>query len=97
MTAFVCPVSSCPRVPCVLVSSCPACGPRVVLAQVMRCISPDLQSMRSALLNAGYRVSQSHTDPLAIKTDAPQEFVWDVLKAWMETHPVRTVRPTHLT
>ena len=45
--------------------------------------------MRSALINAGHRVSQSHTDPLALKTDAPQAFLWDIMRHWVKQHPVK--------
>ena len=31
---------------------------------------------RSAIVNAGYRVSQFHKDPMAVKTDAPGQVVW---------------------
>ena len=31
---------------------------------------------RSAFLNAGYRISGSHANKAAIKTDAPPEFIW---------------------
>uniref|UniRef100_A0A1I8G2D3 tRNA (guanine(26)-N(2))-dimethyltransferase n=1 Tax=Macrostomum lignano TaxID=282301 RepID=A0A1I8G2D3_9PLAT len=36
---------------------------------------------RSALLNAGYRVSISHCEGNAIKTDAPASFLWDMVRA----------------
>lgn len=36
----------------------------------------------SALLNAGYRVSSSHTEMNLFKTDAPISFIWDVYLAY---------------
>ena len=51
--------------------------------------SASSQVIWSALINAGYRVSQSHTNPLALKTDAPQEFLWDVMRHWVQQHPVK--------
>eukprot|EP01050_Picozoa_sp_SAG11_P009834 SAG11_NODE_954_length_6397_cov_11.146237_2_plen_131_part_00 len=54
------------------------------LSKTLRCTSMEMQVMRSAILNGGYRISQSHTNPLAIKTDAPQQFVWDVMKCWVQ-------------
>lgn len=36
--------------------------------------------VRSAILNAGYRCSISHCNPKAIKTDAPLDFLWDVVR-----------------
>ncbi len=32
-------------------------------------------------------MSASHTDPTAIKTDAPASVVWDVLRLWHKMHP----------
>ncbi len=42
---------------------------------------------RSALLNAGYEVSLSHANKLALKTNAPNEFIWDMMRAWEKLHP----------
>ncbi|KAL7549791.1 hypothetical protein ACHAWF_017679 [Thalassiosira exigua] len=44
-------------------------------------------SFRAALVNAGYRVSAYHKEPNAIKTDAPNRAVWDVVRAWCKEHP----------
>eukprot|EP01114_Cavostelium_apophysatum_P018935 TRINITY_DN5959_c0_g1_i2.p3 TRINITY_DN5959_c0_g1~~TRINITY_DN5959_c0_g1_i2.p3 ORF type:complete len:327 (-),score=80.18 TRINITY_DN5959_c0_g1_i2:1106-2086(-) len=44
-------------------------------------------SIRSALLHQGYKVSGSHANPNAIKTDAPSSAVWDVMRAWAKLHP----------
>ena len=44
---------------------------------------------RSALVNAGYRVSSSHCNPNGVKTDAPLALLWDVMRAWVELHPVK--------
>ena len=41
---------------------------------------------RAGLLSTGYRASQSHACQQAIKTDAPQSVVWDVLKKWVNEH-----------
>ncbi len=43
---------------------------------------------RSALLNAGYKVSYSHANQNSIKTDAPTEVVWDVLREWVKQKPI---------
>ena len=43
------------------------------ICSVLRCTPPRGELMRSALINAGYRVSGSHASPLALKTDAPME------------------------
>ena len=44
---------------------------------------------RSALVNAGHRVSSTHCNPNGVKTDAPLSVVWDVMRAWVEQHPVK--------
>jgi tRNA (guanine26-N2/guanine27-N2)-dimethyltransferase len=43
---------------------------------------------RSALMNAGYRVSLSHANRTSVKTDAPAHFVWDIMRHWVKLHPV---------
>lgn len=39
--------------------------------------------LRSALLNAGYKVSISHANPMSIKTNAPNDVIWDIIRAWV--------------
>ena len=45
------------------------------LAATLQCTVPTHLEFRSALLNAGYRVSHFHHDPTAMKTDAPNSVV----------------------
>jgi len=40
--------------------------------------------VRSALLNAGYRVSTSHARQDSIKTNAPHSIIWDIMRAFAE-------------
>ena len=54
------------------------------MCRVLKVTSPPSASVRGAILRLGYKVSQSHTDPLAVKTDAPPEIVWDILRKWVE-------------
>ncbi|KAL7470785.1 hypothetical protein ACHAXS_011067 [Conticribra weissflogii] len=42
---------------------------------------------RAALTNAGYRSSAYHKEPQAVKTDAPNHVVWDIVRAWCKEHP----------
>ncbi|XP_035447574.2 probable tRNA (guanine(26)-N(2))-dimethyltransferase [Spodoptera frugiperda] len=48
--------------------------------------------MRSALLNAGYKVSYSHASRMSIKTRAPAHVVWDIIRTWAQTHPVKPAK-----
>ncbi|KAG8177922.1 hypothetical protein JTE90_015357 [Oedothorax gibbosus] len=57
------------------------------LSSKVHVTSPTNVQVRSAILNAGYRVSISHTVPTSIKTDAPQEVIWDIIRAWANLHP----------
>ncbi|XP_058824535.1 tRNA (guanine(26)-N(2))-dimethyltransferase [Topomyia yanbarensis] len=51
-----------------------------------------MMKFRSALLHAGYRVSYSHACKTSIKTDAPVSVIWDILRCWAKTHPVKKER-----
>lgn len=51
-------------------------------AGVLHCESPPLSTIASAILNAGYKVSPTHALPGSIKTDAPQDFIWDAFRHW---------------
>lgn len=35
----------------------------------------------------GYRVSGTHANPLGLKTDAPPEVFWDIMRCWVAEHP----------
>lgn len=48
--------------------------------------------MRSAILNAGYRVSYSHASKCSIKTDAPASVIWDIMRCWAKLNPVNPNR-----
>lgn len=38
--------------------------------------------MCNAIVNAGYAVSNAHKEPLAIKTNAPNSILWDILRQY---------------
>ena len=38
---------------------------------------------RSAILNQNYRVSLSHANANAVKTDAPHSVFWDIMRCWV--------------
>ena len=55
----------------------------------LKATPPNFWLFKSAVMNAGYRVSGSHSNPLAIKTDAPVDVLWDILRCWVKEHPVK--------
>ncbi|CAF4192670.1 unnamed protein product [Rotaria socialis] len=54
------------------------------LARVMHTHIPQNKAIKSALLNAGYRVSTSHARQDSIKTNAPHHVIWDIMRAFAE-------------
>lgn len=69
------------------------------MCSVLHTSTPPLLSYISALMRQGYRVSRSHTDPGAIKTDAPPRAQWDVLRCWCRSqkrsNPLSETSPAH--
>lgn len=61
------------------------------MCKILKCSVPPHHVVKSALINAGYRTSGVHCSKTALKTDAPWDFVWDVMRAWIKEHP--TVKP----
>jgi tRNA (guanine26-N2/guanine27-N2)-dimethyltransferase len=57
------------------------------LCHVLSCACPPQAQFKAALVNAGYRVGGYHKDPEAIKTDAPNHVVWDIMRAWCKDNP----------
>ncbi|KAL4859544.1 putative tRNA (guanine(26)-N(2))-dimethyltransferase 2 [Chlorella vulgaris] len=57
------------------------------VCKTIKTMPPRANVFRSALVNAGYRVSGTHANPLGIKTDAPWDVVWDVMRCWVRDHP----------
>ncbi|ELV14320.1 N(2),N(2)-dimethylguanosine tRNA methyltransferase [Tupaia chinensis] len=49
-------------------------------------------SIESALLHAGFRVSLSHACKNAVKTDAPASALWDIMRCWEKECPVKRER-----
>lgn len=64
------------------------------LCLTLHCVSPPMVNLQAALVNAGYRVSQQHKEPQAVKTDAPDQVVWDIMRCWVKKHPVNDKRKT---
>uniref|UniRef100_A0A3B3UNK2 tRNA (guanine(26)-N(2))-dimethyltransferase n=1 Tax=Poecilia latipinna TaxID=48699 RepID=A0A3B3UNK2_9TELE len=59
------------------------------LSSTIHCSTPSLLQFRSALLHAGHRVSLSHACKNAVKTDAPPGVIWDIMRCWEKTNPVK--------
>lgn len=47
---------------------------------------------RSAILNAGYKVSYSHAAKMSVKTNAPPSLVWDIIRSWEKKYPVKLAK-----
>ena len=58
------------------------------VTKTLRCAPPPAQDVRSAIANAGYRVSSSHDNPTGVKTDAPFPVFWDIMRCWVKEHPL---------
>ncbi|CAA7038588.1 unnamed protein product [Microthlaspi erraticum] len=63
------------------------------LCATLKCISPSAAMFRSAVLNAQYRISGTHVNPLGMKTDAPMEVIWDIMRCWVKNHPIKAQAP----
>ncbi|XP_067120924.1 tRNA (guanine(26)-N(2))-dimethyltransferase-like isoform X1 [Centruroides vittatus] len=59
------------------------------LLSVVASSQPSLFTFRSALLNAGYQASLSHTCRDSLKTNAPSEVIWDIVRSWAKLNPVK--------
>ncbi|XP_068501933.1 tRNA (guanine(26)-N(2))-dimethyltransferase 1-like isoform X4 [Phaseolus vulgaris] len=59
------------------------------LCATLKCTSPSAIMFRSALINAGYRISGTHVNPLGLKSDAPMDVIWDIMRCWVKNHPVK--------
>ncbi|XP_074143195.1 tRNA (guanine(26)-N(2))-dimethyltransferase [Sminthopsis crassicaudata] len=62
------------------------------LSSTIRCNTPSLLQLRSALLHAGFRVSLSHACKNAVKTDIPPSVLWDIMRCWEKENPVKRER-----
>ncbi|OVA10995.1 tRNA (guanine(26)-N(2))-dimethyltransferase [Macleaya cordata] len=63
------------------------------LCATLKCTSPSAVMFRSAVINAGYRISGSHVNPLGLKSDAPMDVIWDIMRCWVKNHPVKAQPP----
>jgi len=56
------------------------------LCATLKCTSPSAIIFRSAVINAGYRISGTHVNPLGLKSDAPMDVIWDIMRCWVIDH-----------
>ncbi|KAF5958487.1 hypothetical protein HYC85_005712 [Camellia sinensis] len=40
-----------------------------------------------------YRISGTHVNPLGLKSDAPMDVIWDIMRCWVKNHPVKAQPP----
>ncbi|XP_046746811.1 probable tRNA (guanine(26)-N(2))-dimethyltransferase [Diprion similis] len=62
------------------------------LMSIVKCEVPPMVTFSSALINAGYKVSISHAHKTSVKTDAPNDVIWDIVRAWEKLHPAKKER-----
>ncbi|KAL8193455.1 hypothetical protein R6Q57_026590 [Mikania cordata] len=65
------------------------------LCATLKCTSPSAVVFRSAVINAGYRISGTHVNPLGLKSDAPMNIIWDIMRCWVKKYPVKDQPPEH--
>ncbi|KEH25136.1 N(2),N(2)-dimethylguanosine tRNA methyltransferase, putative [Medicago truncatula] len=59
------------------------------LSSTLKCTSPSAVIFRSAVINAGYRISRTHVCAIGLKTDAPMSVIWDIMRCWVKNHPIK--------
>lgn len=62
------------------------------LFNVVHCVPITDMDLRSAILNAGYKVCYSSCKKNSIKTDAPNQVIWDIIRAHVKKNPVSSKR-----
>ncbi|KAB2576590.1 Dimethylguanosine tRNA methyltransferase [Lasiodiplodia theobromae] len=53
------------------------------LSRIMHCQALPDAAFKGALRNLGYRTTRSHCKPGTVKTDAPWEVIWEVMREWV--------------
>ncbi|KAL7580237.1 hypothetical protein ACA910_012976 [Epithemia clementina (nom. ined.)] len=58
------------------------------MSRTLHVSTPPMLMVRNALSNAGYVMSAYHKDPQAVKTNAPNQVMWDIMRTWyQQQHP----------
>lgn len=61
-----------------------------VLARTLHCTVPSDAALRGALLGLGYRTTRSHTEAGSLRTDAPWDVIWEIMREWVrQKHPIK--------
>lgn len=60
------------------------------LSKSLHCSTPPIDSFRGAIASIGYRSTRSHCKPNSIRTDAPWNVIWEIMREWVRQHaPVK--------
>lgn len=60
------------------------------LSKVIHCVTPIENAVRGAIIHLGYQVTRSHTKPGSLKTNAPWEVIWEIMREWTrQKAPIR--------
>ncbi|MCL7034331.1 hypothetical protein MKW94_007391 [Papaver nudicaule] len=57
------------------------------LSKTLKYDPPSTVKFRYAVCNAGYRISGTHMNPLGLKSDAPMDVIWDIMRCWIKKNP----------
>jgi tRNA (guanine26-N2/guanine27-N2)-dimethyltransferase len=52
------------------------------LSKVIHCVTPHEDAFRGALRHLGYWVTRSHCKPGSMKTNAPWDVIWEIMREW---------------
>jgi tRNA (guanine26-N2/guanine27-N2)-dimethyltransferase len=52
------------------------------VSKVIHCITPHENAVRGALRHLGYWCMRSHAKPGSIKTNAPWDVIWEIMREW---------------
>lgn len=64
-----------------------------VLSKVIHTQTMSEDALRGALRNLGYRSTRSHAKPNSVRTDAPWDVIWEIMREWArQKSPVRADR-----
>ncbi|CAK36858.1 uncharacterized protein An01g00070 [Aspergillus niger] len=60
------------------------------LSKVLHTSTISIDAMRGAIRHLGYRSTRSHARPNTIRTDAPWEVIWEIMREWVrQKSPIR--------